>query len=260
MSFAVLKGAASSAFNGFARCESADMGLCSEYEPYMWGREKIIQMREPEGATRTLTPVERAMLQGRQTCAQPLYVFGIDACDDHAGAAREPVDYDAPRVDDHAVAVGLAAVHVIASLRRRQHVGQVFDRARANQRCPVSPAGGFGERRAHYDQVDVLHRAVKLGEPQVVADRQSDPAERGVDHFDLAARLDRALFRIVLATHIEAEQVNLVVTRCELSGVVVHEAAVAHLVLVARFERHRAPDDPDAMLVRGCREKLLNRA
>ena len=44
------------------------------------------------------------------SCAAAAMMFGIDAGDHDAGAARQAIQHDAPRIDDHAVAVRFAAV------------------------------------------------------------------------------------------------------------------------------------------------------
>ena len=74
-----------------------------------------------------------------------------DACEAVMGAmfldggyepARQMIEHHAPGIDDHRVAMGFAAVDMEAALRRSNHVGKVFDRARTDQRFPVRLAGG----------------------------------------------------------------------------------------------------------------------
>ena len=66
----------------------------------------------------------------------------IDLGEHHALAFRAHAEHLAPRIDDHGVAVGAPAAGVRAALRRRDHVGLVLDRARAQQRLPVrAPVG-----------------------------------------------------------------------------------------------------------------------
>ena len=89
----------------------------------------------------------------------------------YAGAARQAVEHIAPRVDDHAVAVRFATGDVIATLCRRNDIGQIFNGARANQRFKMRPASSRSERRRYQNDLDIAHRPVQLGEAQVIADR-----------------------------------------------------------------------------------------
>ncbi len=199
------------------------------------------------------------MLQRGQALAQAGLVGGIDVGDDNARATRQAIEYDAPGIDDHAVAMRLAAREVVAALRRRDDVSQIFDRARADQRLEMRAAGGGGEGRGHDDDVHVRHRAVQLGETQVVADRQPDAAERAVDDDDGVARLDEAGFLVALVAEVQAEQMDLVVACHLLAALVVDEATVAHLAGGARLQRHRAADQPDLVLFRHARQEGLDR-
>jgi hypothetical protein len=148
---------------------------------------------------------------------------------------------------------------MVAALRRGNHVGEVLDGARADQRFEMSAPGRGGERRRHHDDVDVGHGAVQLGKAQVVADRQADAAERAVDDDDLVAGLDQLGFLVALVAEVEPEQVDLVIARHLLAAFVIHQAAVAHLVRRVGLQRHRAADQPDFVFLRHARQKSLDR-
>src|SRR5882724_10456020 len=62
-----------------------------------------------------------------------LNAVGIDFCKYHALAFRALPQDLAPGIDDHRMAVGSPAGGVGTTLRRRDHVGQVLDRARAQE-------------------------------------------------------------------------------------------------------------------------------
>ena len=155
--------------------------------------------------------------------------------------------------------VGFAPVHVVAPLGRGDHIGEVLDRPRPDQRLPVGLAGGFRESRRDQDQVHVPHRPVKLGKAQVVAHRDPEAAVRGVHGADLVAGFDRALLRVALLAHLESEEVDLVVARRALAQWVVDQARVAHLARLARLDRHRAADEPYLVAPRLAGEERLDR-
>ena len=68
-------------------------------------------------------------------------------------AARQALEDAAPVIDDHAVAVGLAAVGMESGLRRRE-TQQRFSIARARSSgLPVRPARRLGERGRHGEQL-----------------------------------------------------------------------------------------------------------
>ena len=187
-------------------------------------------------------------------------ISGVDSRHHNPRAARQPVEDHAPRIHDHGMTVRLASVHVISALRRRDDVGQVLYGARADERIPMRLARGLGESRGHEDQVDVTHGAVELGKAQVIAHRDPEPPVRGIDRADFPAGLDGALLAVALLAHLEAEEVDLVVAGDAHAFLVVDEAGIAHLLGRARFERHRAADDPYAMALRLLREEGLDRA
>src|SRR5262249_272854 len=75
------------------------------------------------------------------------------------------------------MAESLATVLVLAALRGRQHEGAVLDRAGAIKHVPMCFAGLLGERRGDGEKrtSGLGERAIKRGEAQIVADRQSNP-------------------------------------------------------------------------------------
>ena len=93
------------------------------------------------------------MRQRRQLLPHGLYASRVELGQHDAHAFVAHRQHLAPGVDDHAVAVGAAAVLVHAALRRRDHVALVLDRPRAQQQLPMRESGGVGERRRHAQQV-----------------------------------------------------------------------------------------------------------
>src|ERR1700734_3472887 len=77
----------------------------------------------------------------------------IDLSGDAAVAPRQTVQHAAPVIDDHAVAVGLAAAGMESGLRRRDDPAQVLDRAGAQQRLPVRPARRLGEGGGYHQEL-----------------------------------------------------------------------------------------------------------
>ena len=199
------------------------------------------------------------MGQRGQHAARFAQAGGIDVRQDHARLLRALREDAPPWVDHHRVAMGLAAVRMHAALRGGDDMGQVLDRARAQQRFPVCCAGGLGKCGGHEDQVDVAECPVQFREAQVVADRKPDTAERRVDGDHPRTMGDRALLGILLASVVEAEQVDIVVAGNRMAAVVVDEARIPHLFRVVACERHRAADQPDAMAPRRVGEELLDR-
>jgi len=68
------------------------------------------------------------MGQGRQTAPELSTVLAMHARHHHAFTTRQPRQHRAPRIDDHGVAVGLAAIGMQAALGRRHDIGQIFNR------------------------------------------------------------------------------------------------------------------------------------
>ena len=109
--------------------------------------------------------------------------FGrIDLGHDHAGLGAAFGEDAAPRIDHQRMAEGLAAVLVLAALRRREHEAAVLDGARAHQHMPVRFAGlpGEGGRDRQEGGAGFRQRAIERRKAQVVADGQAEPAPRQV--------------------------------------------------------------------------------
>jgi hypothetical protein len=85
------------------------------------------------------------MIERRNATAGFGDLVRIDVCDDDTGGIARFGDNVAPGVDDHAVAEGVAAVLVLAALRRSDDEAAGFDRAGALQDVPVRLAGRVGE-------------------------------------------------------------------------------------------------------------------
>src|SRR6266480_866856 len=175
----------------------------------------------------------------------------VDARHDHAGPGGPLRDDLAPGIDHHAVPVGLPAVRVLSALGRREHPREVFDRAGAQQRLPVRSPGGRGEGRGNEDDVHGRERAIELGKAHVVAHRKRDSPEGRFNCAGLGARFDRLCLVEAFRSELQAEQVDLVVTRDAPPIRVVDEAAVFHLARIVARERHRASHEPHAVPLRG---------
>src|SRR5258706_13020427 len=184
---------------------------------------------------------------------------GIDVGHDHAGPGSPLGDDLAPGIDHHAVTVSLPAARVLSPLGRREHPGEVFDRAGTQQRLPVRAPGGRGERRRHEDDVHRRESAVELGKAHVVAHRKRDAPERRFDCAGLGARFDRLCLVEAFRPELQAEKVDLVVTRDAPSVRGVDEAAVPHLAGIGTCERTGATDEPYAVPLRGPGKNLLDR-
>ena len=122
----------------------------------------------------------------------------------------------APGVDDHRVAVALPQPRVVVPpvLGRRQHVALALDGPRPQERLPVVPARRQRERRRHAEDLGpVAHQpAIEVAEPQVVADRQAQPAQRRRDDDRRVARRDA--LRLAAADRlgdVDVEEVDLAV-------------------------------------------------
>ena len=158
----------------------------------------------------------------------------------------------APGIDHQRMAEGLAAVLVLAALRRREHEGAVLDRARADEHMPMRLAGLSGEGRRNRQEraAGLGERAVERREAQVVADGQAEPAPRQVGGDGDLARPVVARLAIALAVgEIDVEHVDLVVARDDLALAVDQERAVGRLV-GRQLDRERADVQEDAELAR----------
>jgi hypothetical protein len=112
--------------------------------------------------------------QRRQTSAHVADAARIEIGGDDAGTLVEAGQHFAPGVDDHAVAVGHAAVGMAAALGRSQQVALVLDGAGAQQQFPMGAARGLGKGRRQHQQVELAQGAKHFREAQIVADAQAD--------------------------------------------------------------------------------------
>src|SRR5258708_35958514 len=75
--------------------------------------------------------------QGGKAFADLRLIGGVHAGDHNPRAARQAVQHHPPGIHDHGMTMGFATVHVIAALGGRDHIGQVLDGARADERVPM---------------------------------------------------------------------------------------------------------------------------
>src|SRR4029079_6994121 len=111
---------------------------------------------------------------------------------------------------------GLAAVLMLATLRRREHERAVLDRARPVEHMPVRFAGLFRECRWNGQEYASGMRecAMERGKAQIVADGQAQPSPRQVGGDGDLARPIASRFAIALAARkVHVEHVYLVVAR-----------------------------------------------
>ena len=89
--------------------------------------------------------------------------------------------------------------------------------------------------------------AEQLGEAQIVAHGQSEPARGRVDRDGLRAghRVRRFAVALAPARQVDVEQVDLVVARRALAGGVVDDAGIRRTRLARDRDRLRAGDDPE---------------
>ena len=192
------------------------------------------------------------MLQRRHAGPRGGDLGRIDLGHHHAGLGAAFGDDAAPRIDHQRMAEGLAAVLVLAALRRGEHVAAVLDGAGAHQHVPVRLAGLLGEGRGNGEErrAGLRQRAVERREAQIVADGQAEPAPRQVvQHGKLAGPIAPRLAIALAVGQIDVEHVDLVVARDDLAARVDQEAAVGRLV-GGGLHRQRADVQMDRKLAR----------
>ena len=86
-----------------------------------------------------------AVLKGGNFCARGRDFRWIDRRKKHARLGAAFGQNATPRIDDEGMPECLAAVLVLAALRRREHEGSVLDRPRADKHMPMRLAGLLGE-------------------------------------------------------------------------------------------------------------------
>ena len=104
----------------------------------------------------------------------------LDVADDGPRTFVVIRDDRSPRVDQHRMSLGAASARMFAALRGREEVAW-FSTARARSSVSQCAAPVVGKCRGNDDHSRLAQRPVELGEAQVVADRQADPAARRVD-------------------------------------------------------------------------------
>ena len=135
-----------------------------------------------------------------------------------AAPARHALEDPAPVVDDHAVAIGFAPARMEARLRRRDHVAEVLDGARAQQRLPVRRPVGAVKADGHRQQLRPGGAQVPIQLRET--SRHSTPRGRGARRACRAppacapgATLRRLAVGLGAARDVDVEQVDLVVAR-----------------------------------------------
>src|SRR3569623_2551223 len=83
--------------------------------------------------------LQALVLDRGKIAANAAQARGLDVGAHHTGTARQAVERQTPRVDDHAVAMGLAAVGVLTPLRRRPPKAGNLGGARPPQEIPGRP-------------------------------------------------------------------------------------------------------------------------
>ncbi len=198
---------------------------------------------------------------------QAFAVFGdavvVEGGGDHGFAFGLHRQHVAPRVDDHAVAPGAAAVFMRAALRAAHDVSEVFDGAGAQQHFPMLFAGGVGEcggQQVGIARGRLRQRPKQLGKAQVVADGESHAPAFAVERHGLGAGGNAVGFGVALSAALEGEQVHFVVARGQFARGVEHQGGVEYALGVGAFQRQGAADDPQAEAAGGAGKKVLNRA
>ena len=121
-------------------------------------------------------------------------------------------------------------------------------------------AGRIGKGRRHHHQRAIAHGAVKLGETQVIADRQTNPAERRIEGRYLHAVLNGARLVVTFFAPGKAEQMDLVVAGHRLALRIVDQRGVQDLAGIVAGQRQRAADQPDPIIPGNGRHAVLNLA
>ena len=107
-----------------------------------------------------------AVLQRRHAAARGRHFGRIDLGQDDARLGAALGEDAAPGIDHQRMAEGLAAVLVLAALRRREHEAAVLDGAGAIEHMPVRLAGlpGEGGRDGEERRAGLGQRAVERRE------------------------------------------------------------------------------------------------
>ena len=129
------------------------------------------------------------MFQRRQLAPHAVLVFEINWRDDDAFLIRRAREHASPWIDDHRIAVVTVAINVGAELGGCDHVRLILDRAGAEQRLPMRFAGWESECARNRDDLCAgkSEAPIEFREAQVVADAESDRAERSLGGNDVGA-------------------------------------------------------------------------
>src|SRR6185369_17547005 len=100
---------------------------------------------------------------------------------------------------------------------------------------------------------------IKLGKAQVVADRQADAADWRIESDARAPGFDRFRLVVALVALAECKQMDLVVAGNLLAVRIEYQRSAAHPRRVGRSDRHGAADQPQPLLARDARQKVLLR-
>ncbi|MNP47418.1 hypothetical protein D3C76_1414700 [compost metagenome] len=137
-----------------------------------------------------------------------------------------------------------------AALGSREHITLGLDGPRTNQHIPMRRAGHRREGRGRGNQFRAgsAQFTVQLGKAQVIADRQTDPANRCVRH-DQTAAISIVIGLTVTATivrHVHVKQVQLVVARHCFAMIIDQQRTGVRLRrrLIHRRQRQRAGHYP----------------
>src|SRR5271170_5045637 len=175
-------------------------------------RSPILFMRSPRREASFAIALQACVSQCRQLAAHALLVLEIDRRDDDALLIGGAGNHASPRTDDHRIAVVAVAVDVGAELSRCDHIRLVLDRAGAQQGLPMRLAGGEGERARDSDNLCAgeSEAAIEFREAKVIADAESDRAERSRAGDDLGAGEFGVGFAHRYATReVDVKQMNL---------------------------------------------------
>ena len=140
----------------------------------------------------------------------------INLSHNHTGLGSRLCQHVAPRPDDQAMAIGLAAIGMQPALSGRDDESAILDGAGPHQHIPVRFARGHGERGRDGESKRALLRqpAIELRKAQIVTDRHAEETEFGIGQHARLAAFDLAGFAVALALrHLHIEQVNLVIAR-----------------------------------------------
>ena len=141
--------------------------------------------------------------------------FGVDLGEAEPGLVAAHVEQHlAPRIDGQRMAVGRPPVLVPADLGGGDDERAGLDRPGAHQHVPVRLAGRHGEGGgdAEDGRAVIAERRIKVGEAQIVADREAERAERRIDDDGAVAAAIGGRFAPAFAgRQIDVEQMDLVV-------------------------------------------------